>query len=504
MHLVYLHYNCPIDLAVDESYYWDWSRQLDWCYYSKPPGVAALIRASCAIFGDTMPAVRYPALLLAMGTTLVTFALALRIFRDRWTALGAAAALMTLPLFIAGSVLMTIDAPLVFMWGLATLLLLSAIFDERKWAWIAAAITIGLGFLFKQVAFVWFIGIFVFLAIDRDGRKWLRTPWPYAMLLLASVFTLPVFIWNAQHAWVTAKHVGADTVASDDSGFRPYGVLEFIVGMIGVLGPAAAIAMPAAILWSWRLWQRKEQQYRQCMLLLLIALPILIGVLAISMIRKAQLNWPATSFLMLTVIMAGFLAERLRDPLTRKRWRPTIIGLAITAILVVPIAHFSGMLYPLIASINAHFGTHLTSGIDPARRMRHWREVAQRVQDVRKQLPGDALVLAADRPSTSEMAFYLPGHPVTYCYTTYLKEHAGRFSQYDIWENRALDQPQLFGRDAVLIGPVPPEIAQAFDSVEHLPLQWTDIGGVRVRPIDLSIGRNFKGLHRRIDGIKHY
>ena len=29
-----------LDLIGDESYYWDWSRRLDWCYYSKPPMVA--------------------------------------------------------------------------------------------------------------------------------------------------------------------------------------------------------------------------------------------------------------------------------------------------------------------------------------------------------------------------------------------------------------------------------------------------------------------------------
>src|SRR4029079_2305416 len=61
-HLYYLHNNCPIDLSGDEAQYWDWSRHLDLSYYSKGPLIAYIIRASCAIFGDTMPAVRYPAL----------------------------------------------------------------------------------------------------------------------------------------------------------------------------------------------------------------------------------------------------------------------------------------------------------------------------------------------------------------------------------------------------------------------------------------------------------
>src|SRR5262245_36240646 len=62
-HVRYLH-NSPIDLSGDEAQYWDWSRNLDLSYYSKGPLIAYIIRASCAIFGDTMPAVRYPAILI--------------------------------------------------------------------------------------------------------------------------------------------------------------------------------------------------------------------------------------------------------------------------------------------------------------------------------------------------------------------------------------------------------------------------------------------------------
>ena len=71
LRLVYLAYNCPLDLAADEAHYWDWSRHLDWSYYSKGPGVAWLIRLSCELFGslaveltgNEMLAVRLPAVL---------------------------------------------------------------------------------------------------------------------------------------------------------------------------------------------------------------------------------------------------------------------------------------------------------------------------------------------------------------------------------------------------------------------------------------------------------
>src|SRR5438132_14212188 len=69
LHLAYLTIDCPLDLAPDEAHYWDWSRHLDWSYYSKGPLVAYLIRASLTFTGSwfqqlsscEMPAVRLPA-----------------------------------------------------------------------------------------------------------------------------------------------------------------------------------------------------------------------------------------------------------------------------------------------------------------------------------------------------------------------------------------------------------------------------------------------------------
>src|SRR5262245_20707278 len=47
----YVWVDCPLGLAPDEAHYWEWSRKLDWGYYSKGPLVAWLIRGSCELFG---------------------------------------------------------------------------------------------------------------------------------------------------------------------------------------------------------------------------------------------------------------------------------------------------------------------------------------------------------------------------------------------------------------------------------------------------------------------
>src|SRR4051812_8462589 len=154
----YLTHNCPIDLAGDEAQYWDWSRRLDLCYYSKGPLVALIIRASCATFGaESMPVVRFPALVLGVGTALTTYVLTRRLFGSEKLALGAVVLSGLVPMFIAGSLLMTIDAPMFFCWALATYFAAIALFDPRepKWAWPAMGLAIGIGALAKYGALLW-------------------------------------------------------------------------------------------------------------------------------------------------------------------------------------------------------------------------------------------------------------------------------------------------------------------------------------------------------------
>src|SRR5262249_29510973 len=99
LRLVYLSLNCPLDLAPDEAHYWDWSRRLDWSYYSKGPLVAYLIRLSCWLFGSwseavadsQMVAVRIPAIICSSLMLAGLCALTVQVFRREKLALGVVA-----------------------------------------------------------------------------------------------------------------------------------------------------------------------------------------------------------------------------------------------------------------------------------------------------------------------------------------------------------------------------------------------------------------------------
>src|SRR5688572_19766789 len=148
-HLIYLTWRCPLDLAGDEAYYWEWSRNLDLSYYSKGPATAYLIRASCAIFGDTMPAVRLPAVTLRAAVAMLTYWLALRLFRNELLALLATLISYLVPMFLAAGLIMTTDPGYLFWWASATCLACTAIWDQRRLAWIGVGLAVGIGILTK-------------------------------------------------------------------------------------------------------------------------------------------------------------------------------------------------------------------------------------------------------------------------------------------------------------------------------------------------------------------
>ena len=118
--------DCPLDLAPDEAHYWDWSRHLDWSYYSKGPLVAWLIRGELRAVRRRrvrsparLPAVRVPAVsAMACSSRPSTCSRARRSAAtgSRWRRSLLA---LTLPPCRAPAVLMTIDAPFLCCWAWA-------------------------------------------------------------------------------------------------------------------------------------------------------------------------------------------------------------------------------------------------------------------------------------------------------------------------------------------------------------------------------------------------
>src|ERR1051326_8653797 len=96
LRLAYIAWWCPYTLIEDEAHYWEWSRRLEWSYYSKGPGVAWAIAASdwlCQWLGLGLSefTVRLPSVLMAAALTIGIAGLARAATGDRRAGFYAAA-----------------------------------------------------------------------------------------------------------------------------------------------------------------------------------------------------------------------------------------------------------------------------------------------------------------------------------------------------------------------------------------------------------------------------
>ena len=208
LRVAYLVFNCPLDLASDEAHYWDWSRHLDWSYYSKGPLVAWLIKAGCTLIGDnSLLAVRLPAVLCGSLLLVSLYVLTRQVYDNERLAFAVVACALTLPMVAAGSIIMTIDAPYACCWGWALVLGHRAVFRGSAWAWALTGLVIGLGILAKYTMILWLPSVVLFLLATPAYRHLLFRRGFWIMTAVAALCCLPILVWNMQHHWVSLRHV---------------------------------------------------------------------------------------------------------------------------------------------------------------------------------------------------------------------------------------------------------------------------------------------------------
>ena len=66
-------YYLALPLHFDEAQYWDWSRNLDWGYFSKPPLLAFLIRVVTELCGNGENCIRSLSPFLHFLTSLIHY-----------------------------------------------------------------------------------------------------------------------------------------------------------------------------------------------------------------------------------------------------------------------------------------------------------------------------------------------------------------------------------------------------------------------------------------------
>ncbi|WP_160147767.1 glycosyltransferase family 39 protein [Tabrizicola flagellatus] len=232
------------ELSTDEAQYWFWGQTLEFGAYSKPPLIGWILRAATELLGQSVWAVRLPAVLFHAATAGVIF-LAARRMAPRPVAELAALLYLVAPAVTLGSAVMTTDTPMLLAAAVALWAQLRAgearlAGGRDRAAAVILGLALGLGILAKHAMLFWLAGGLA-AAVLSPGLRPGRSDAALALAVML-VVVAPHVVWLRQHGFITLHHVEDITAGGGLSLLRP---LRFLAEQFLVAGP---ILFPAMIL----------------------------------------------------------------------------------------------------------------------------------------------------------------------------------------------------------------------------------------------------------------
>jgi dolichol-phosphate mannosyltransferase len=436
-------YAGSVELMPEETYYWNYSRHLDFGYLDHPPMVAWLIRAGTAIFGQTEFGVRAGALCCGVVTSIFVYKLARNLFGEA-AALAALLLTQALPYFFLSGLLITPDAVMVAAWAGSLYFLERALLGGQSRAWLFAGVCLGIGMMSKYSIALLGAAAAAFMLWDRESRRWWRRPEPYFAALLALAIFSPVIIWNAQHDWASFAFQTSRRLAE-----KPQFALHKLIGSIlvlitpmGALAAAALLRRPAAS----RIAPEAIRRRRLTGLAILVPLSVFA---AFSLRHEVKLDWtgalwtaalPAMAFAM--VKHAGM--DRFSSGI-RAAWMPTIVGMLLI--------YGAGLQYLVLGLPRVGYDKHIEAV--PV----GWRDLSAHIMSVaatfRRETGSEPLIVGMDRYAiASELAFYGGAREALGLATATSNLFGGMGLMYELW----MPPQAQNGRNLLLVAWTPGEL----------------------------------------------
>ncbi|WP_158670759.1 glycosyltransferase family 39 protein [Bradyrhizobium guangdongense] len=362
-------YASAIELRTDEAYYWTWSKETALSFLDHPPGIAWLIRLSTAIFGDTSLGVRFGGIVAMLVTQLLLADIVRRLTHDTRAVMFAVlmpeAALYygLLMAKVAPDVVM-IPFAVAMMWSLVRL----AQSGDGRW-WLAAGLFAGLSMLSKFTAIMFAPAVAAFLLVPDWRRRWLRSPYPYLAVLVATLAFSPVLIWNAQHDWASFRFQGVRATANYGISLRTIG--DYIGLQFGLVGfVLLPVVLTGLVLTAWRGYRTREP------VAILLSTAVLVPFLYFfmkSLTLRVGDTWPMFMWPVSFAAAAVNLAT-----MTKEGWSARMLG---SSLFWANMAVVSGIAFVVIVFLYYVAAPwNLLGKIDPIGAEAGYEQVAARAQ----------------------------------------------------------------------------------------------------------------------------
>ena len=288
-----------LPLSFDEAYFWLWSKHLAASYFEHPPLIAFAIRSGTALLGETELGVRLASLVASLAASWAVWRAALLIFGERspaWTAcVYFNATLMVASQGMAAT-------PDIFVMAASAFLLLAVAglqqSQDGRW-WIGVGFALGAAMLAKYTAFFLALSVFLWVVVMPEGRRWLRSPWPYLAALIAGACLLPNLIWNEAHGWMSFKYqFGRITTARPGLQF----FLEFLGAQLALASPCI---LALAAIGLMRRDSEKASLSKSLTMAVVLVWPAALYFAFHALHDRVQGNWPSFIYPALAILAAS-------------------------------------------------------------------------------------------------------------------------------------------------------------------------------------------------------
>jgi hypothetical protein len=417
-----------IGLGPDEAQYWSWSRNLDWGYYSKPPGIAWQIFATTSFLGSTELGVRLGAAFLGTLFAIAVFALAKKCRLSDTVACMAGLLAALTPLGIFSTFLAITDGGMLLFWTLALIPLVVAIEENKPVNYPLLGLLIACGALFRWPIYLMWLVVLV-LWIWRPSA---RSSTILLGLCISLVGLLPSLYWNIHHDFATFRHVTTIVQGGNDGGGRP-NPLEFLGSQAAILSPIIFALLIGA-------YFRFAKVRSSAAFLGGVSLAILCSFIVYACFKKGQGNWCLFAYPSAFVFLAAVWS---------RFW--ILLGLVFSIVLTSFI-----FLIPTLQKQGPDAGFQIPWKVNPFRHNLGWERLGEAVAGFD---PEKEFLFADKYQITSLLHFYNP-----------LQERAYFFNLLGSRKNQfSYESPPKKGMDGIFV------VVEADEKLKGLQKQYEQL-----------------------------
>ena len=294
-----------IGLGNDESYYWTFTKKLQWNYFDHPPMVALWIK----FFTANLLLENY-IFFLRLGS-FVGCAIASFFIYKTITAIGTEKAgftgvfLYNISFYaaISAGMLVMPDTPQMVFFTAGMYFITQILKDDLKLsAWIFFGITAGLCIMSKVHGIFLWGGVFLYALFYK--RDWFRNYCFYISMFITAVIISPILIWNIENDFITYRFHSERVTVTNESSIHVGELLKEILGQLVINNPFNVVLIVYFFLKNFSSKAKATVQ-----LFKLIGVPLLLIIFGIALFRTTLPHWSGPAYISLLPIAAIGLSE---------------------------------------------------------------------------------------------------------------------------------------------------------------------------------------------------